>query len=63
MRDKITFGDGFRFGLGFLFAWLTFVIILFFVLMFLGIGLSDYSSRLSTTAHEFGNGVILWLLN
>lgn len=67
MNNRITFGDGVRFGLGFLLAQIIFVIIVFFIFMFFGAVLVSYSSSISSdlsdTATEFGNGVALWLLN
>ena len=67
MNNRITFGDGVRFGLGFLIAQIIFVIIVFFIFMFFGAVLASYSSSISSdlsdTATEFGNGVALWLLN
>ena len=67
MNNRITFGDGVRFGLGFLVAQIIFVIIIFFIFMFFGSVLVSYSSGisndLSDAATEFGNGVALWLLN
>ncbi len=67
MNNRITFGDGVRFGLGFLLAQIIFVIIVFFIFMFFGAVLASYSSSISSdlsdTATEFGNGVALWLLN
>ena len=67
MNNRITFGDGVRFGLGFLVAQIIFVIIIFFIFMFFGSVLVSYSSGisndLSDVATEFGNGVVLWLLN
>lgn len=67
MNNRITFGDGVRFGLGFLLVQIIFVIIVFFIFMFFGAVLASYSSSISSdlsdTATEFGNGVALWLLN
>ena len=67
MNNRITFGDDVRFGLGFLVAQIIFVIIIFFIFMFFGSVLVSYSSGisndLSDVATEFGNGVVLWLLN
>lgn len=67
MNNRITFGDGVRFELGFLVAQIIFVIIIFFIFMFFGSILASYSSSiindLSDAATEFGNGVALWLLN
>ena len=67
MNNRITFGDGVRFGLGFLVDQIIFVIIIFFIFMFFGSVLASYSSSisndLSDVATEFGNGVALWLLN
>ena len=67
MNNRITFGDGVRFRLGFLLAQIIFVIIVFFIFMFFGAVLASYSSSISSdlsdTATEFGNGVALWLLN
>ena len=67
MNNRITFGDGVRFGLGFLVSQIIFVIIVFFIFMFFGAILASYSSSISSdlsdAATEFGNGVALWLLN
>ena len=68
MRDGLTFGDGVRFGLGFLVAQVIFTIIVILAFVFFGAVLMDMmnnynSSNLNDVANDFGNGVGLFLIS